>query len=306
MLSVPYARSRSMFFLWAVCTLGGCTDDASKRLSDALAQVGVKDVAITEAKVSATCAMGDTAEVPTADLERNFLGLSNPKKVVVVAKQLAKDCEDKDSAKKRAEAQRAKLQEVTKQLGIDPAGLADDVVKKAICAKLTERLPRKDPDRSVEAAKNMREWSCPPAPPPAALPTGLWQVDVGSAKDPKKPQVSYARLQADDGNRMTLRCTATKKAPKPELYVQLADKTKVKQGTKAIMVAVDGGRPTKWKVNVAKDLSAVFVEPKPAVKARAPASKVALFIPTKKGSATVTFLVKGLAEALKPLPKGCP
>jgi hypothetical protein len=285
-------------------TATGCSDDAPKRLSEALAQVGIKDVVVGAEKIEATCSQGDKSEVPTADLERNFLGLSNPKKVVVIAKQIAKDCEEKDTAKKKAASQKARLADTTKSLGIDTTGLDDEAQRVKICDKLTEKLPRKEPDRSQEAAKNMREWSCPPAPALAALPGGQWQVDLGTPA-PKKPLIHRASLVNADGDRLVLRCTVNGKVQKPELYVQLAEKTKVKKGTKLVNVGVDGAKPAKWKANVAKDLSAIFFDPKVAMKALRPAQKVTVDVPTAKKPQKVIFEVKGVADAIKPFPKAC-
>lgn len=281
-----------------------CNDEAPKRLADSLAQVGIKDVVVTDTKVTATCAQGDSVEVPTADLGRNFLGMSNPKKVVGVAKAIAKDCEDKDGQKKREASQKARIADTLKSLGIGGAALDDAAAKKAICAKLTEKLPRKEPDRTQESARNMREWGCDVAPPVAALPSGLWEVTIGKPVG-KRAAISFARLQNEDGDRLTLRCTGDGKAAKAEIYVQLGVKTKVKKGTKAVMVAVDAKKPDKWKANVAKDLSALFFEPKVALRPLSAASKLVVEVPTAKKPAKVAFAVKGFAEAARELPAAC-
>jgi hypothetical protein len=296
--------ARRLVLAGLMLSLAACSDEAPKRLSDSLAQVGIKDVVVDEQKIGATCSQGDKVEVPTAELERNFLGMSSPKKVVLVAKNIAKDCEDKDTTKKREAAQKARLGDVLKELGIDATGLDDAATKKAICAKLTAGLPRKEPERMQGGAKNTREWGCEPPAAPEALPTGLWETVVGKAEC-KKPAVSYARLKNEDGGRLTLRCTGTGKAAKAEIYVGFAEKTKFKKGTKAVMVSLDGKKPAKWKANVAKDLSALFFDPKAALEPLGGANKMSVELPTAKKSQKVAFDVKGFAEATKALPAPC-
>ena len=276
----------------------GCNDDVQKRLSDPLKEQGIKEVVVDETKIVATCATGATVEIPATELERNFLGMSKTSKVATIAKNILRDCDDKDTAKRQEAAVAAKITEETKRLGIDATGMDDAATKKAICEKLTAALPIKDPDRTMEGAKNTQRWGCDAPPPPAALPTGAWAVEIGKPQG-KKPAQSFLRLQNDAGEKLTLRCVGKK----PDFYVQPA--APAKKGTKVIAARIDGGKPAKWKVKPSTDGKALFfIDAKGAFKALAGSNEVAFTIPSKK-PLVAKFAVKGFSDALKQMPKPC-
>jgi hypothetical protein len=284
----------------AAAVLGsGCSDDSQQRLGDALGKEGIKNVTVTDTKVSATCAAGTVVEVDSAELDRNFLGMVKTDNIRTVANKIYKQCDEKDTEKKKAEAQKSMIAETSKQLGIDVSALDENGAKKAICEKLTTQLPLKDPDRTVEDAKNQNKWGCPPAPPVTDLPTGAWQLDLPPQKG-KAPVTSYARLQSDNGDRLTIRC-AGKKA---DFYLQSAEPAK--KGTKLVDALLAGQKPAKWKVKPSTDGKALFfVDVKPDWKAMTGADVVTIKVPTAKAANTVSFKVKGFGEVLKKLPKGC-
>lgn len=277
----------------------GCDDDVEKRLGDPLKEQGLKELVVGEEKIVATCSTGATVEVEVKELERNFLGMAKTSKVATIAKSILRECEDKDAAKRQEEAIAAKLGDETKRLGIDATGKDDATLKKEICAKLTEQLPRKDPERTIEGAKNTQRWGCDAPPPPAELPSGAWAIELGQAKG-KRPATSFLRLENADGEKLTLRCAGKK----PDLYVQPA--AAAKKRTKVVTAKVDGGKPLKWKVKPSSDGRALFfADTKAAFKALDGAGELAVIVPTKKKPITATFAVKGFGEALKQLPKGC-
>lgn len=279
--------------------LTGCNDDVQKRLADPLKEQGIKDVVVNEQKIIATCSTGVTVEIEAKELERNFLGMAKTSKVATIAKNILRECDDKDSAKRQEEAVKNKLVEETKRLGIDTTGKDDAAIKKEICVKLTEALPRKDPDRTMEGAKNTQRWNCDPPPPPPELPSGAWVVELGKPQG-KKPAQSFLRLTNEANEKLTLRCAGKK----PDFYVQPA--TPAKKGTKVVDARVDGGKAAKWKVKPSTDGKALFfADTKVAFKSLAGANELAVIFPTKGKPATSTFAVKGFADALKQLPKGC-
>lgn len=302
---LPVMRAHSLASLIATITLttlitlvSGCNDDVQKRLADPLKEQGIKDVVVNETKIIATCSTGATVEIDAKELERNFLGMAKTSKVATIAKNILRDCDDKDSAKRQEEAIKAKIGDETKRLGIDPSGMDEAAIKKAICAKLTEALPRKDPDRTIQGANNTQRWGCEPPPPPPELPSGGWAVEIGKPQG-KKPAQSFLRLQNDAQEKLTLRCAGKK----PDFYVQPA--TAAKKGTKAVDVKIDGGRSMKWKVKPSTDGKALFfADTKVAFKALANANEMAVIIPARK-PATATFAVKGFGEALRQMPKAC-
>lgn len=282
----------------ALTFASGCNDDVQKRLSEPLKEQGIKEVAVDESKIVATCATGATVEIAATELERNFLGMAKTSKVTTIAKNILRECDDKDAAKRQEDAVAAKITEETKRLGIDATGMDVAATKKAICEKLTAILPIKDPDRTMEGAKNTQRWGCDAPPPPAALPTGAWVVELGKPQGKKTPP-SFLRLQNDGGEKLTLRCAGKK----PELYVQAA--APAKKGTKLIDARVDGGKAARWKVKPSTDGKALFlVDAKGAFKALAGANEVAFTIPAKKPM-VATFVVKGFGDALQQLPKPC-
>jgi hypothetical protein len=285
----------------ASLTLTACSDDTEARLTKALGAQGVKSVKVTEDKVTATCASGATVEVPASELERNFLGMAKAAKVTSVGKKLLQDCDTQDKEKAREAAAKAGIADEAKRLGIDLTGLDDENAKKAICEKLTADLPTKDPERTVDGLKNTQKWGCAPPPPPAALPTGAWAVELGKAEG-KKPATSYLRLQNDDGARLTVRCPGKK----PDLYVQ--PREPIKKGTKLVEAKVGGGKPAKWKVKPSTDGKALFFpDTKAAFKQMATGDELALMLPDAKSKKpnVVTFPIKGFADAIKQLPKAC-
>jgi hypothetical protein len=282
-----------------VVCLSGCNDDVQKRLADPLKEQGIKEIVVNEQKIIATCSTGVTVEIEAKELERNFLGMAKTSKVATIAKNILRECDDKDSAKRQEEAIKSKLADETKRLGIDTTGKDDAAIKKEICVKLTEALPRKDPDRTVEGAKNTQRWNCDPPPPPPELPSGAWAVELGKPVG-KKPAQSFLRLQNDAGEKLTLRCVGKK----PDFYVQPA--TPAKKGTKVVDARVDGAKAAKWKVKPSTDGKALFfADTKIAFKALSGASELAVIFPTKGKPATSKFAVKGFADALKQLPKPC-
>lgn len=282
----------------ALCATA-CTDDTQERLNNTLKERGVKEVVVTETKITATCSSGATTTVNADELERNFMGMPKASKVTAVAKTIFKDCEDKDAEKHREEQIKAALAEQAKQLGVDATGMAEEEIKKAICDKLTSQLPLKDPERTVEGVKNQQRWGCPPPPPVAELPTGAWSVEVPKPQG-KKPVQSFARLQNEDGNKLTVRC-ANKKA---DFYVQT--QSVVKKGTKQIDAKVDLAKPVKWKVKPSTDGKALFFsDTKLSFSSLSRAQKLTLVIPTAKKNELVAFDVKGMGEALRQMPKGC-
>lgn len=286
----------------AVVSASGCNDDVQKRLADPLKEQGIKDVVVNEQKIIATCSTGVTVEIDVKELERNFLGMAKTSKVATIAKNILRECDDKDSAKRQEEAVKNKIVEETKRLGIDTTGKDDATIKKEICVKLTEALPRKDPDRTVEGAKNTQRWNCDPPPPPPELPSGAWTVELGKGTG-KKATPSFLRLQNNGGEKLTLRCPVGKK---PDFYVQPA--MPAKKGTKTIDAKVDGGKAVKWKVKPSTDGKALFIaDTKIAFKSLSGANELAIVLPTapKGKPATATFAVKGFGDALKQLAKNC-
>lgn len=279
--------------------LAGCGGDLAPRLQKPLDGQGIKELAIDKTKITATCAQGDKVEVPASELELNALGMAKTEKIAAVVKKIVTTCEEKDAEKKRIagirEAQGAKARE----LGIDIAGKEDDAVRAAICEKLTSMLPVKDPDRTRFAEANERSWKCPPAPKVDELPTGRWQIEIASVAGPKRGP-SFLRLENDDGAKLTYRCASAKL----DVYVQTTAPTK--KGTKLVDAKLDGGKAAKWKVKPSTDGKALFlVDAKAVAKAMASASRATIAVPGAKGSAAVTFEIKGVGEAQKQLPKGC-
>lgn len=282
-----------------------CGDDAQQRLNEALKnEPDIKSISVTDAKVTATCKEGATVDVDTAELDRNFLGMVKSEKVRDVANKLYKQCEQKNKDIEKAAALKGMIADTAKQLGIDVSALDDNTAKKTICDKLTLQLPIKDPERTVEDAKNQNKWGCAPAPPVTDLPTGAWQVEAApdtGKKDPKKAAPVYARLVGANGERLTIRC-ASKKA---DVYLQVNDA--LKKGTKTVDVKVGSlPKPQKWKVKPSTDGKALFfVDVKPTVKAMESADNVVITVPNAKKSSDVSLATKGLAEAMKKMPKEC-
>jgi hypothetical protein len=286
---------------WALA-LAGCGDETEARLKKALGDQGVKDVKVTEEMVIATCSSGATVEIPAEELERNFLGMAKANKVTVVGRKILQDCDTKDKERARDAQAKAMIADEVKRLGIDTTGLQEAAVKLAICEKLTERLPQKDPERTVEGLQNTQRWGCEPPPPPSAPPpppAGTWLVELGKPEG-KKPATSFLRQQNDGGERLTVRCSGKK----VELYVQ-PDKP-VKKGTKAVTVKVGAAKPAKWKANPSTDGKALFFpDTKVAFKAMADADELTFFIPGAKKVSPSTFAVKNFSDALQKLPKAC-
>ena len=279
--------------------LAACSDDSQQRLTEALGKEGVKNIGVGDAKITATCSQGANIEVSADDLERNFLGMVKSERVRVVANKIYKQCDDKDTAKRHADAAKTMIADQAKALGIDVSALDEETAKKTICDKLTAALPLKDPARTVEDAKNQNRWGCSPAPAIKELPTGTWQLET-PPQTGKKPPPSYACLQNDAGERLTVRC----QGKKPDFYVQLQEP--VKKGTKTIDAKVGAAKPAKWKVKPSTDGKALFfVDIKPAFKALDGADAVSLAVPGAKKAINVTFKTKGITEALKKLPQGC-
>jgi hypothetical protein len=283
-----------------------CGDDAQLRLNEALkSEADIKSVAVTDAKVTATCKEGATVDVDTAELDRNFLGMVKSEKVRDVANKLFKQCEQKNKEVEKAAALKGMIADTAKQLGIDVSALDDNAAKKTICDKLTTQLPIKDPERTVEDAKNQNKWGCAPAPPVTDLPTGAWQVEAPDPKakvDAKKPAVpTYARLVGANGERLTIRC-ANKKA---DVYLQVNDP--LKKGAKTVDAKLaNAPKPQKWKVKPSTDGKALFfVDVKPTVKAMESADNVVITVPGAKKSSDVALSTKGLGEAMKKMPKEC-
>lgn len=302
MLRPMSLRVSSFAFASAVVVVSvvtGCTDDVQKRLADPLKEQGIKEVVVNEQKIIATCSTGVTVEIEAKELERNFLGMAKTSKVATIAKNILRECDDKDSAKRQEEAVKSKLVDETKRLGIDTTGKDDAAVKKEICTKLTEALPRKDPDRTVEGAKNTQRWNCDVPPPPPELPSGAWKVEIGKPLG-KKPAQSFLRLANEADEKLTLRCVGKK----ADFYLQPG--TPAKKGTKLIDAKLDGAKAAKWKVKPSTDGKALFfADTKVAFKSLSGASSLAVIFPTKGKPATSTFAVKGFADALKQLPKAC-
>ena len=291
---------RSRWWVLLIATgVAGCGGDVAPRIQKPLEGQGIKDVAVDEAKVTATCAQGDKVEVPAAELELNFMGMAKTDKVAAVVKKIVTQCEEKDSDKKRLEAIRAAQKDKARELGVDISGKDDEAVRLAICEKLTSMLPVKDPDRTRLAEANERSWKCPPAPKVEELPTGRWQVELASVAGPKRGP-SFLRLDNDEGDKLTLRCASAKL----DLYLQPVKPAK--KGTKLVDAKLDGAKALKWKVKPSTDGKALFFpEAKAVAKAMASASRVTVAVPNAKGSSAVTFDVKGVGEAQKQLPKGC-
>ena len=87
----------------APALLIACADNSQERLSKALGAQGVKSVVVSETTITATCAAGDNVEVPTAELEKSALGVK-PENLKAVGQKILKTCEEKDTAKRKAEA----------------------------------------------------------------------------------------------------------------------------------------------------------------------------------------------------------
>lgn len=279
--------------------LAGCGGDLAPRLQKPLEGQGIKDVVIDDTKITATCAQGDKAEVPAAELELNFMGMAKTDKIAGVVKKIITVCEKQDEEKKRLagirEAQGAKARE----LGVDITGKDDEAIRLGICEKLTAALPVKEPERSRLAEANERSWKCPPAPKVDELPTGRWQVEIAATAGPKRGP-SFLRLDNDDGDKLTYRCASAKL----DVYVQPS--TPAKKGTKAVSAKIDGGKGLTWKVKPSTDGKALFlIDAKGAAKVLASAKRVTLAVPNAKGTSAVTFDVKGVGEAQKQMPKGC-
>lgn len=291
---------RSLLVLLGLGLAGsGCGGDLAPRLQKPLDGQGIKEVTVTEIKITATCAQGDKVEVPVAELELNFMGMAKTEKIAAVVKKIVTTCENKDEEKKRIagirEAQGAKARE----LGLDIAGKDDEAVRLAICEKLTSMLPVKEPERNRLAEANERSWKCPAAPKVDELPTGRWQIEIASVAGPKRGP-SFLRLENDDGAKLTYRCASAKL----DVYVQATAPTK--KGTKVIDAKLDGGKAAKWKVKPSTDGKALFfIDAKGSAKALASASRLTLAVPAAKGNTAVVFEVKGVGEAQKQLPKGC-
>ncbi len=285
--------------LLASFALAACSDDSQQRLTDVLSKQGIKEVTVTEAKVTARCASGATAEVDAAELQKNFLGMVKSERLGVVANDLFKKCDDLDKDKHKAEAQKQLLADAAKELGIDVSAMDDDAAKKAICEKLTAKLPVKDPERAVEDVKNQNRFGCAPAPAPAALPTGLWQVETRPGKR-RKPPTTYARLDSEHGERLTASCTGRK----ADLYVMMP--AKVKHHTKVIYAVAGSSKPMKWKVKPSTDGKALFiVDAKGGFRAMKDADSLTLKVPMARKVEDVAFPVKGFDEVLKQLPRHC-
>ncbi len=288
---------------WLVAIVGvglaGCGGDLAPRLQKPLEGQGIKDVAIDETKITATCAQGDKVEVPASELELNFMGMAKTDKIAAVVKKVITLCEKQDEEKKRLagirEAQGAKARE----LGVDVTGKDEEAIRAAICEKLTAALPVKEPERTRLAEANERSWKCPPAPTLEELPTGRWQVEIVATAGPKRGP-SFLRLDNDAGDKLTYRCASAKL----DLYVQPS--TPAKKGTKVISAKLDGGKAVTWKVKPSTDGKALFfVDGKGTAKALASAKRVTLAVPNAKGTSAVTFDVKGAGEAQRQMPKGC-
>ena len=289
---------RLLFALALPLAVVACSDDSQQRLTDVLAQQGIKDIAVTEAEVTATCASGAKAKADAAELERSVFGVKS-ERIKVVASKLNSKCEELDIEKRRIDGAKAQIAEQAKALGLDVATMDDATAKNLICDKLTAGLPMRASDRAEQDAANQRKWGCAPAPAIAELPTGGWQIEnpppVG-----KKPATAYARLQNDAGDRLTVRCAAKK----ADFYLQTQDP--VKKGTKTVDVKIGNAKPAKWKVKPSTDGKAIFfVDLKPAFKALDTQDVATFTVPGPKKVDNAAFKTKGLGEALKKLPKGC-
>jgi hypothetical protein len=276
-----------------------CGGDLEPRLQKPLAQQGIRDVAVGEANITATCAQGDKVEVPKSELEQNFMGMVKTDKIAAVVQKIYSSCDAKDKARQKEEARKSAFADEAKKLGISIEGKDDEGARAAICDKLATLLPVKDAERAVQAAKNSAAWGCPEPPPLEALPTGKWQIDIGKPVG-KKPATSALRLENDRGDRLALRCSGAK----VDLYVQPSEPPK--KGTAAVDAKLDGAKPAKWKVKGSTDGKALFIaDLKAAAPALGKAERLTLAVPTAKGTNAVTFDVRGFADARAQLPKTC-
>ena len=296
----PPASKPLLLFLsaFAVCLpalLAGCKDTAEQKLRDALTtQAGIKALTIDDKNINVTCSSEEKITVPTAELERNFLGMSKPATFTPIAKKIADQCEQKDKATKVAAAQHQNLVDGAKDAGV-PATGDDAALRTAICEKLAGKLPVRDPARMLEAGRNTARFGCTPPPAAAELPTGLWRLEELKQKKPTQ----IVKVESEQGEKLALRCVGGKS----DMYLQLA--TAVKKGTKVIDASVDG-RAAKWKVKPSADGKAIFFADLAGTKRTLASSKqLALKIPTSKKAVDVGFDVHGFTEAVKPLPRGC-
>jgi len=277
----------------------GCADDTKKRLADALAFVGAT-VVVTAASVDATCASGDAVSLPAEELGINALGMAKTKDLQAVAQKIANLCDEKQRAKAKADQETATYTEKAKKLGIDATGKTIDALKAMICQKLDAELPRNDPMRKESIQEHARLYGCKDPGPPAELLTKAWQITKTPAQK-GKPAATFLRLDAQDGARLIAKCDK-----KLDVYVSLSEPLKKK--TKDVYVALDGKKPSKWKIVASTDGKAFFLKDgKPNLKTLATAESVKFSYPPTKGKklVSVSFPVDGLTAAVTELPALC-
>jgi len=275
----------------------GCGDDTAARLTASLAPQGIKNVDVTDERIVASCALGQTAELPAAELERNFMGMAKASKVTSVGRALLKECDDKDNAQRKAEGLKVAIADEAKRLGIT-AGADDDATKNAICDKLTSTLPISAADRTDQGLKNTARWGCATPPPVEELKTGAWIVEHGKPVG-KKPGTHFLRLQNGDGEKLTFSCTGKKTT----FYVQ--PKLAAPKKTTILETQLDAAKAAKWKVRPSTDGKALFFIDVKAAARGLSEKNAATFIPAGKKATSSTFNVSGFKEAFASLPPAC-
>ena len=292
-----YLMGRVLLLNLALVLAIGCDDQWDVRLVAPLREKGIKQVVIDKRTIVATCGGGDTVEISIVKLDLNFLGKALDSKLSAVAKEILAECERRDTTRLREQTALALVLDEAKRLGIEVNGDNMAETKTSMCEKLNAELPASDPDRASYAALNSKRFGCAP-PPPAPVDAGAWAMEIVEAVE-DEPAQSFLRARSAKGEKLTLRCIGGK----IDLYLQPS--AAAKPGTTSIEARIDNDRSDKWQVKLSTDGKALFfTDEGRALEDLRDADAVSFRIPGKQ-PAEASFVVTGLADAMRRLPKPC-